>query len=510
MADNFRTPGRYSLMLLFPMLFILAWLFKQGLSRKVQLSATTSVSVLTILATLALGVYLLFNIVLDSMLPSSAAFTPQNIQHFPNKVIDYWFYLGGATLLLVCVVGMMPETASRTKLSLSALLCLLVAGEFTLSARYGTWIENTTPEKTLAELNQEKRNDFRLHAIPGYGMSTAALDQQLQNSIIDAKLARFYTDTTSRDSLESVWDFLSSSRQQHQAVVLAAPELEQMTLRAGESKIILQKANYNQFDFIVVAQQQGLLSTNIPVRSNWKTFVDDVAVQSFQANGNELAVWVPEGEHTVTLRYHSPAIEYGLVISLCTLFLVLCIAMYRSSFSYKWFAYMMVFSLTVLSAWFWRASLYHGSMPAEYEWSTKEFRSDNVAYGKKTASSSLSNSQMPYLYYSGKAVDGMRQGDWFSTQAQQSPSWKIDLSEIYNIDSLKIFGIDKQSLPIVIWAANTEPGKYSQIASVNRYSDVLELSFDQLQGRYVVVQSKAKKARLAFKEFELYGTPSSQ
>ena len=513
-ADNFRVPGRFTVWIIFPLLFVLAWLFKAGLDRSIVVAPSINVSPLTVASILALFLFLLANISFDSLLPDSSRFTPQSINSFSNVVHKGVFYTGMAGLLLCAIYGCVNRQKKLQSGLVSTLLVVVMFSQVSLTLRYGTWVIEDKPQKTLAEMNQEKQQHFKLYSIPGYGMTTRAVDEQLERSIIEPKIARIYRSVVAVQDDGKMWDYMETERSSHDAVVLADESLAiagLTTLVDSDTgvpdTVSLVEATYNKLVFEVVAVGRSFLSTNIPIRKNWKVTIGDKSVEVHKANGNETGVFIPSGAHRVVFTYESVETVTGVIVACVTLLALMLFVAWAVSGKCR--AMIIVLSLILPGTlfYYWYQSLYHGLlMPAKYEWSSADFSDrNNLAYGKAVMPSSLFNEQMPYLSYAGLAVDGEKSMAYFASANTMRPSWELDLGKVYSLDLVNIYGMFGFSLPVSLFISSDRE-KYRSVVRIRRLSEVYDINMKGVEARYIVIRSD-KKTSLAFKEVEVFGKP---
>ena len=74
------------------------------------------------------------------------------------------------------------------------------------------------------------------------------------------------------------------------------------------------------------------MSFSIPYHIGWKAYVDGKEVELYNVNTLYMGMKIPAGSHNITLKYTSPGIVVGGIISaICTLvFLIIVIVRWRS------------------------------------------------------------------------------------------------------------------------------------------------------------------------------------
>jgi len=508
-ADKFRVPGRFSLWLIFPLLLVLVWLFKEGSHHSIRISSKIKISPLTITACLSLVLLIAFTFGFDSLLPASSFYTPEQILDFPKSTHTNIFYLGIVTLVLCATYSALIKKHNTISAIVGCLLVVSVFAQVSLALRYGTWVVTDKPQKTLSQMNKEKQQDFKLHAVPGFGLTTGALDEQLKHSILEPKLARAYQTVTTVQNMDDMWAHLASYRSPREAVVLADKSLSFSNTNVNNetpSTIKLQEAGFNQLVFSVTTTGQAFVSSHMPYRSNWAASVNGENVVIYQANGNETGVFVPEGVHQITFTYESPKTVFGAVVTSVTLLFILLFIAWKLTNRKRLVMIILAITLPTTIFYTWYKSLYHGiPINTSYEWSSTDFPDkNNLAYGKNTRPSSLYGEQMPFYYYSGLAVDGDPTGTPFATSKSLRPYWTVDLGAMSKIDKVKIHGIKRYSLPITVYAS-TNQKRYHAVIQIRKPSDILEFDLNGREVQYLKIRSN-RNTILAFSEVEVLGT----
>jgi hypothetical protein len=79
--------------------------------------------------------------------------------------------------------------------------------------------------------------------------------------------------------------------------------------------------NLMRFDVSVETGGWGLLVTGENYYPGWKVYVDGGEGHEICTEANFLlgAIWVPEGDHTIELRYEPEPVKVGMIVSLCGL-----------------------------------------------------------------------------------------------------------------------------------------------------------------------------------------------
>jgi hypothetical protein len=509
LADNFRLPGRYATLMLLPTAFLLFWLLKSASKSTFKLTSNSRVSALTMLSLLTGCLLALLFFSVNSLLPASSVWHAQNILNLPISVhSDVLFYY----LFFVCCLVLVSMIASRFSesrvltLSLYALACVNLS-QTAFVLQQATWITETPASKTLMQLDAEKRQSINLEAIAGYGLTPISVDEQMELSILEPRLALFYRNFTMVLNRTEAKELIRAGRDVDAAIVLS--DQPKTYIDSGGDKvdtISLIFSSYNRLDFEVEAQQEGLLVTNIPFRNNWQVFIDGNEEKVLEANGYAVSVLVPKGRHNIELRYRSYALNWSLLISSLILIIVLVSFARNQSTPAKIVLAGVLLFFCSLSVWLFN-SLYTGSsFNTHYVWSSDDFPTHgNLAYARQTSAMNLANSQMPFYYYPGKAVDGDREGKGYaSAAAPNARSWKVDLGGRETMSTIEIYGIDLYAYPLSLWVSDYPSKNFQLVAKLTQPAKQLSLDVSGLQGRYLALSAKGS-GRLHFTEFEVYG-----
>ncbi|MDH5275927.1 MAG: hypothetical protein OEW88_05825, partial [Gammaproteobacteria bacterium] len=444
--------------------------------------------------------------------------TPGVINPRPGWVSPTLLALGLASLAAAFVYGLRATSRTLAWRGLTGfLLCVAVAGQVGLSLRYGTWVQPAKPQKTLAEMDADKRRDFRLVALPGAGMESVAVVEQMERSILEPRLARFYRKVIRVGDVEAAWSVLGSTRRPDEAVVvgLAADDLPPASaaVRAAD-EIQLVRGTFNEIDLVVTAQAPGLLAFNYPYTERLRALVNGAPVPVYRANGNESAVRLPAGRHAVALRYASPATTAGVLISAATLAAMgLLAAMLGLQGRARVPAAAAALLLPAAAAVWWYQSLYAGApMPADYYWTSTYLPNvENLAYGKRARASSTIDDQFPYYYYAGRAVDGRNDEMGFLTAiGEPNPWWEVDLGASHLISRIQLhdMGLVSKHFPLGIWlSADGQNFQRAAILDSPQQAGVWIVPIDNLPARFVRVQSP-RNGPLGVAEIQVFGAPA--
>lgn len=86
------------------------------------------------------------------------------------------------------------------------------------------------------------------------------------------------------------------------------------------------------------SDEDGFLVVSEVAYPGWQATIDGEPVPVFVANGLLRAVALPAGEHVVELRFESPTLLVGMLISLASLAMVVpaCAATLASPSTFRW------------------------------------------------------------------------------------------------------------------------------------------------------------------------------
>lgn len=94
--------------------------------------------------------------------------------------------------------------------------------------------------------------------------------------------------------------------------------------RDKASEISLPKpSNSGSLKGTVKAGEDGYLFLAVPYENGWTVSVDGQEQQMLLADEGFIAVHLPEGTHTVTVRFRSPGLSAGIAISICSLVILI-------------------------------------------------------------------------------------------------------------------------------------------------------------------------------------------
>lgn len=515
-ADVFRVPGRYNMLLSWPIALILAWLINLTHDNFAVFVCKIKFHPAVGLAVISTVIYIIYTFFIIELLPRSSSM-PEHIT-VPPEWLNICIVICG---LLSLVLFTFLIQAKRWKIWIGVLLLFAVVMQVQLEMRYGTWVKNKQPTPTLTELNIYKKNGPAYWGGIGYGFASPAIIKQINQSIVEPKLARFYTNYKFVQDQKHAYMFLATQRKSNVAVIekdSSAPfsnYVYSFPLYASDSKISLNKMTYNKIEFNIQTKTKGFFCISFPLQVQWQAFVDGKLVHVYRANGYEMGIEVPSGEHSVVFCYNGSYSFLGMSISCIMMtfvglfFSILLLTNYK-----RWIFIIISIIIPLLLFNLWYRSIYNGSnLPTSYEWTSDEFPpTNNLAYGKKTRMSSLRASLEPTYFTSSHAVDGNRNEPGSSTLPSEANLWnwwEVDLGFPHAVEQIIIYHggkIKENHFPFQIEAS--DDGKmYRNIYTALTLPQILnnpwKIALTGETARFFTIKVPGGEA-LSFNEVEIY------
>jgi uncharacterized membrane protein YfhO len=75
----------------------------------------------------------------------------------------------------------------------------------------------------------------------------------------------------------------------------------------------------------ITSDTDKLMLISIPYSSGWSLLLDGEPAKLYQADIMYMAAYIPAGEHTITLKYETPGLKAGMIISILCMLLWLTI-----------------------------------------------------------------------------------------------------------------------------------------------------------------------------------------
>ena len=449
LASAFRVPGRVTMMMAMPMSLMLAWLLSNGENTlrllKIPVYAWLG-------AASAAALIILNNVVIEGA-PEPSHYIPNNIHPLPDWVEPNVYLLGIVTLGILILHGILaaiprfPRLIAVSRGVLGIALVAAVIAQVGICMRWGTWVAPARETVTWEKMTELKKQSVDFFGNAGFGMELPIVTTQMEKSILDPQLARFYRKMTAVKSMPDAFKAVTS-RKADEVVVAYQGDLPTSTPGAKSDDIVeLIYNTYNSLRFHVKAGADGAMTLNYPFMAGWQATVDGVNTLVLPANGYQLAVQVPKGEHEVVFEYHSKPAVVGMIISLLALGILILLPVFqkfgKGRILYGATAGVLVV-LTIIFAVFLHATRSGESLETVYRWnaaSQPDLR-DDLAFAKTTRASSMHLGQMPYYHYSGHAVDGELGGrGWLAHPRDRSPFWQVDLGKSVKVNRIEFTGV---------------------------------------------------------------------
>jgi hypothetical protein len=521
LASTFRIAGRISLLLPVFFMLIMAWAVNSETrdinisGRKISLRPQYILPATALLILFGLWLYHL------SYPVKASLWSAVNIRQIPNWV-EAVVVFGGITSLVSFILCWCP---GPWKTAGNFLFVFATFSQLALLLHNGTWIERKKETPTFTQMAQEKKERLAYRPeMPGLGMASKMVLDQVEQSFLEPFLAKLYGRCKIVEDVDKAFEEMSKSRRPDEVVLIQKQGLTQEEGQCNGNppsemagRVELVYSTFNRLIFNVSASQAGWLGMAWPYTEHWHAKVNERDVDVYQANGGAHAVFIPQGQSHVEFRYKSIAATSGMALSCIAFALIGCGAVFRQN-RLRQKAIMAGAILILGGAFFlfWRHSLYNGeSLGTRYVWQTlPSGPPENIAYGKRTAASSLIIKYFPFLHGAGEAVDGNSAPASFSgfyTKIQDNPWWTVDLAQPKRIGAIKLYergiGLNQNARPLRIglskdkktWETTTiksEPG-LGNPSPVTVVFDKPEVA------RYIMI-SAAGRCRLVFDEIEVY------
>lgn len=444
LANSFRVPGRVTMMMAVPSSLVLAWLFcgRTNAIRIFKLPLGAWVS------SLAIVVLLAYTYLLADKVPEPSHYIPARILDLPVWVEWRVFELGLILLVLltlhsgVTALAKWPRLVYWSRLSIGVLLVMVTVGQTGICMRYGTWVAKARDTFTMERLDAGKSGAVRFIGNAGFGMELPLVATQMSQSILDTKLARFYRNMIPVAQMDNSYDIIAARRSDE--VVIETTKAATLELsKSGVDEVELVMNTFNTLTFKVDAGMDGVMTINYPFLPGWTAILDDKSISVHRANGYQMGVYVPKGQHSVRFVYTSSSATAGIIVALVTLCGLLGFVIFVQ-IKKRWIAGIVsaVVLIGAVGVFVWWSSSLRGetSLNTKFRWTSAQVSDrNNLAFASTTQASSIHLGQMPYYHYAGRAVDGMAAGrGWMSHRSDRSPYWQIDLGKPTDVHLLRL------------------------------------------------------------------------
>lgn len=89
----------------------------------------------------------------------------------------------------------------------------------------------------------------------------------------------------------------------------------------------------NKISGNIALNKKKILCLSIPYSTGWTAYVDGKKTEILPANTMFMALPLSEGNHSIVLKYCTPGLKAGLVISLVGLILCIILSRYEKKFT---------------------------------------------------------------------------------------------------------------------------------------------------------------------------------
>jgi hypothetical protein len=537
-VSSFRVPGRISLMMVFPIMLMSAWLFTRP-NFQVRISRFVfSLPAYSPLAFVCMIVCFLYVSVPLYGLQVREVHTPAHLCRPSQTVENLFNSLGLLSLGLLGLHGLLVRF--RTPIGIA--LVTVVIAQSTLLLRHGSWIIEKWDMPTGQQMKEEKENSLSFRFQPGEKAWTQDVDRHIvqERQFLEPRLARLCERYLTVSSTDEAYQKLREQRSADCVVVenFEGPSSPQNSDLLPSDRIVLRYSSFNRVVFEATPSHPAFLTLSFPYSSHWSATVNGQKVPIYRANGIEQAVWLTDGGGTVEFRYHSSATTWGIAVS-CLFACVLVWYFSAGGRSRAFVGICWVAAPVVWGAffWIWYQSLYRGeNLGTRYEWTPQDRpAAGNLAYGKNTSRSSY-HFLYPLLYESARAVDGeSRAGSWFASRNEENPWWQVDLGKETRLGKMVVYdpsdlarwlrqgrtdvrsGQDMPpdvasllSLPVEVWVSSNGTD-YEKVHTIERDGSprVWTVDLAGVSGRYVKLQLVGT-GHLALAEVEIFAAPDPQ
>ena len=219
LAQNFRTPGRITLMLPFIMLLILAWFFQNG--RKHNGNINNSIvpekiaeNANVIFSTLTLFLFIVFNLYLTDITPPAGPVNPALLRNgYPNWLDHTLFWIGALTLFFAAIHQFFLNRFSHhASILIGVLLSIMISLQGIMQIRHGTWIWEKHPTWTLEEMDAQKKVSLSFSGHQGHNLESDEIIKQQEKSFLEPRLAKFYRNSLLATDQDEAYKLMATDR----------------------------------------------------------------------------------------------------------------------------------------------------------------------------------------------------------------------------------------------------------------------------------------------------------
>jgi hypothetical protein len=455
-ASSFRYAGRISIIIPIFIMILLAWTVQAGTYQTKARNPTKSLpphSLLALTAALIMTVYIAYvilNIFIYSTEWKFSPFSPTAINSVPHLVELLVIVTGIGSLFSLVLYGRFP----RSTIIIGILICFLTFIQIIGVLRYGTWITHRSKTPTFSYMMKQKKEKLDYRYYPGTGMFSEVVTRQLKHSFMEPFLGKIYTQVIPVTSMDEAYEEMKQDRNIDQIFVKGYGFDKNISFSPDtiEERGIMTELIYSSFNRLVfkaVTPESAFFSLSYPFTGHWNALLNGKETRIYRANGAAHAVEIPAGESSIEFRYWSPAYFWGMFIS-CFIIILIGLYLYINSKGLLRFSALLLALVLGISGFFaWYNSIYSGNnLGTDYVWTYKPPPPiPNIAYGKKTWTSSSFRGSPGYMH-SSRAVDGdTSPGSGFSTGKEENPAWFLDLNKPTEVKKIVLY--ESSDNPIV-------------------------------------------------------------
>jgi hypothetical protein len=510
LASSFRVAGRITMIMPVFFMLLLCWILHPRNLYPDNPEKNIKQLTPVILSATALICLIIYFFLPDTITSDSTLFSPVSIREIPSWTETVLFSLGIATLAVLLLYYYLKNR----QLIIGPVLCIITCIQILCLLPYGTWIKEKKNTPTFEQLADQKRKNLGYDTdLPGAGMNMDITLHQAEKSFIEPFLGKIYRNIKSVHNNKDVYNLMAESHSPDKAIIegnssILPFSVSDSSTEEAKDQVNLVFSSFNKLIFQVNTKKPAFFALAYPFSTKWLAFINGERTQIYRANGSSHAVMIPAGKSKVEFRYWSLSACIGIFLS-CMTFLAAGIY-FSFMFSQKKIRTIMAVGAVFISIsgiYVWKNSIYNGSnLNTKYTWISPPASSySNIAYGKRTASSSYTYPGYPYMFRSGMAVDGNRNIEsGFITQKEKNPYWMMDLHHPQQVGSILVYesrnGLEMNTRPITVSFSNDKKNWESLSLTSKKLS--IQLT-EPVITRYILFTASGI-CNLSFDEVEIY------
>ena len=512
--SSFRHQGRSAIIIPVFLLMLLVWIVRSESfvfrfrRRSVSLRPY---SVLALAAALLLPLYLIVHLLFK---PYHGELPPIAINKIPEWVILSMIVAGEASLVGLFVCGIKRQTSNMLKI----FVLVMAVTQVGMVLRYGTFTEPHKDQSTYDQLSAQKRNKLDYRSLEVSGMENFTVTNQVENSFVEPFLGEIYSQIIPVDSQDDAYNKMKHERLPQQLFIEGydlnkAGKMTKDAVNMNEGSVKLTYSSFNRLQFHVYSEVPAFMGLSYPYSRHWSASVNGKDVEVYRANGAAHAIQIPEGKSVVEFRYWSNAFFWGMLIS-CLTFTAIGVFISVSSLRGTVRTVIVVLVLVIGFGGFtlWKNSIYNGDiLGTEYIWNYKpQLKSPNLAYGKRTTSTSVLGPGGAFMHYhSSHVIDGdIEQSAVYPFKLSVGSDLIIDLDRVQEIKKIVLYG-ELMTQPKISFSQDNMQWQQIAFEETADNKDVpRRVIFEKPENtRYIKVE--AIDSELGIDELEVYGPESS-